>query len=148
MEVILRVDVPKLGQRGKVVDVASGYARNFLLPRKLAVPATAGNKKVVEQEKAAAARHEANEHTQAEELARQLADLTVTVARKSGEADQLFGSVTSLDVADALQAKGYHIDRRKIHLEEPIRHLGEYEVPLRLHREVIATLKLQVVQEE
>jgi large subunit ribosomal protein L9 len=148
MEVILRVDVPKLGQRGKVVNVASGYARNFLLPRKLAVPATSGNRKVVEQEKAAAARHEANERTQAEELARQLADLTVAVIRKSGEADQLFGSVTSLDVADALQAKGYHIDRRKIHLEEPIKHLGEYEIPLRLHREVIATLKLQVVQEE
>jgi large subunit ribosomal protein L9 len=148
MEVILRADVPKLGPRGKVVDVAPGYARNFLLPRKLAVPVTAGNKKVVEQEKAAGARREANERSQSEELARQLADLTVTVVRKAGEADQLFGSVTSLDVADAFQAKGYHIDRRKIDLEEPIKHLGEYEIPLRLHRDVSATLKLLVVQEE
>ena len=148
MEVILRADVPKLGQRGEVVNVAPGYARNFLLPRKLAVPATGGNKKVVEQEKAAASRLEANERSQAEELARQLADVSVTVARKSGEADQLFGSVTSLDIAAALEAKGYHIDRRKIHLEEPIKHLGEYEVPLYLHREVNTTLKLQVVREE
>ncbi len=148
MEVILRADVPKLGPRGKIVNVAQGYARNFLLPRKLAVPVTAGNKKVVEQEKASAARREANERSQSEELARQLADLTVTVARKAGEEDQLFGSVTSLDVADALQAKGYHIDRRKIEMEEPIKHLGEYEIPLRLHREVTATLKLLVVQEE
>ena len=148
MEVILRADVPKLGPRGKIVNVAQGYARNFLLPRKLAVPVTAGNKKVVEQEKASAARREANERSQSEELARQLADLTVTVARKAGEEDQLFGSVTSLDVADALQAKGYHIDRRKIEMEEPIKRLGEYEIPLRLHREVTATLKLLVVQEE
>ena len=148
MEVILRADVPKLGPRGKVVNVAPGYARNFLLPRKLAMPVTAGNKKVVEQEKAAGARREANERSQSKELARQLADLTVTVVRKAGEADQLFGSVTSLDVADAFQAKGYHIDRRKIDLEEPIKHLGEYEIPLRLHRDVSATLKLLVVQEE
>ena len=148
MEVILRADVPKLGHRGDLVDVAAGYARNFLLPRKLAVPATAGNKKVVEQEKAAGARREAKEQGQAAELARQLAEVTVTITRKASEADQLFGSVTSLDIADALQTKGYHIDRRNIHLEEPIKHLGEYEIPLRLHREVSTALKVQVVREQ
>lgn len=148
MEVILRADVPKLGHRGEVVKVADGYARNYLLPRKLAVTATAGNKKVVEQEKAAAARRETTERGQAEDLARQLANVTVTIARKAGEGDHLFGSVTSLDLAEALEAKGFRIDRRKIHLEEPIRNLGEYEVPLRLHREVNSALKVQVVREE
>lgn len=148
MEVILRADVPKLGHRGDVVKVAPGYARNFLLPRKLAVPATPGNTKVVEQEKAAAVRREATERGQADELARQFAGVTVTIARKVGEADHLFGSVTSLDIADALEAKGFHVDRRKIHLEEPIKHLGEYDVPLRLHRETTATLKVQVIREE
>ncbi len=147
MEVILRADVPKLGQRGQVVNVAPGYARNYLLPRKLAVPATGGNMKVVEQEKAAAVRREATEHGQAQDLAGQLAEVTVTIARKVGEADHLFGSVTALDIADALEAKGFHLDRRKIHLEEPIKHLGEYDVPLRLHRDLHTTLKVLVVRE-
>jgi large subunit ribosomal protein L9 len=147
MEVILRADVPKLGQRGQVVNVAPGYARNYLLPRKLAMPASAGNMKVVEQEKASAVRREATEHGQAQDLASQLAEVTVTIARKVGEADHLFGSVTALDIADALEAKGFHLDRRKIHLEEPIKHLGEYDVPLRLHRELHTTLKVQVVRE-
>lgn len=148
MEVILRADVPKLGQRGEVVKVAEGYARNYLLPRKLAVAATAGNRKVIEQEKAAFVRREASERGQAEELARQLSEIAVTIARKAGEADHLFGSVTSLDLAEALEAKGFHVDRRKILLEEPLKNLGEYEVPLRLHREVHASLKVQVVREE
>jgi len=147
MEVILRADVPKLGQRGQVVNVAPGYARNYLLPRKLAMPASAGNMKVVEQENASAVRREATEHGQAQALASQLAEVTVTIARKVGEADHLFGSVTALDIADALEAKGFHLDRRKIHLEEPIKHLGEYDVPLRLHRDLHTTLKVQVVRE-
>ncbi len=148
MEVILRADVPKLGHRGEVVKVADGYARNYLLPRKLAVAATPGNKKVVEQEKAAAVRREVTERGEAEQLAAQLAQVTVTIARKVGESDHLFGSVTSLDIAEALEAKGYHVDRRKIQLEEPLKNLGEYAVPLRLHREVSANLRVQVVRED
>ncbi len=148
MEVILRADVPKLGHRGEVVRVAEGYARNYLLPRRLAVAATPGNKKVVEQEKAAAVRREATERGDAENLSRQLEQVTVTIPRKAGETDQLFGSVTSLDIADALEAKGFHVDRRKIHLEEPYKMLGEYLVSLRLHREVTGHLKVLVVREE
>lgn len=147
MEVILRADVPKLGHRGEVVTVAAGYARNYLLPRKMAVMASAGNKKVIEQEKTAAVRRDVSDKAQAEQLAKMLADVTVVVARKAGEEDQLYGSVTSSDVAEALQAKGYTVDRRKIHVEDPIRTLGEFQVPLRLHHDVEATVKLQVVRE-
>lgn len=147
MEVILRADVPKLGHRGEVVTVAEGYARNYLLPRKMAVMASAGNKKVIEQEKVAAVRREVSDKAQAEQLAKMLADVTVVVARKAGEEDQLYGSVTSIDVAEALQAKGYTVDRRKIHVEDPIKTLGEFLVPLRLHHDVEATVKLQVVRE-
>jgi large subunit ribosomal protein L9 len=147
MEVILRADVPKLGHRGEVVNVAEGYARNYLLPRKMAVAATAGNRKVIEQEKAASVRREVTDKAQAEQLAKMLADVTVVVARKAGEEDQLYGSVTSIDVAEALQTKGYNVDRRKIHVEDPIRTLGEFQVPLRLHHDVEATVKLQVVRE-
>ncbi len=148
MDVILRADVPKLGHRGEVVKVAEGYARNFLLPRKLAVAATAGNKKVVEQERSAAVRREATERGEAEELARQMESVSVTIRRKAGESGQLFGSVTSMDVADGLEAKGFRVDRRKIQLEEPLKNLGDYEVPLRLHRDVTVKLKVQVVREE
>jgi large subunit ribosomal protein L9 len=147
MEVILRADVPKLGHRGEAVTVAEGYARNYLLPRKMAVMASAGNKKVIEQEKVAAVRREVSDKAQAEQLAKMLADVTVVVARKAGEEDQLYGSVTSIDVAEALQAKGYTVDRRKIHVEDPIKTLGEFQVPLRLHHDVEATVKLQVVRE-
>jgi large subunit ribosomal protein L9 len=147
MEVILRADVPKLGHCGEVVTVAEGYARNYLLPRKMAVMASAGNKKVIEQEKVAAVRREVSDKAQAEQLAKMLADVTVVVARKAGEEDQLYGSVTSIDVAEALQAKGYTVDRRKIHVEDPIKTLGEFQVPLRLHHDVEATVKLQVVRE-
>jgi len=147
MEVILRADVPKLGSRGDVVKVAAGYARNYLLPRKLAVPASSGNMKVIDQEKAAAVRREATERGGAEDLARQLGTVSVTIARKAGEGDHLFGSVTSIDIADALVAKGFHIDRRKIQLDDPIKNLGEFDVPLRLHRDVNTTLKVQVVRE-
>lgn len=147
MEVILRNDVPKLGHRGDIVKVAEGYARNYLLPRKLAVAATSGNKKVVEQEKASAVRREAVERGDAENLAKQLADVSVTIARKAGETEQLYGSVTSMDVADALEARGFKIDRRKIQLDEPLKNLGEYPVTLRLHRDVAVIVKVQIVRE-
>jgi large subunit ribosomal protein L9 len=146
MEVMLRADVNKLGRRGDVVQVADGYARNYLLPRKLAMPATPGNKKVIEQEKAAAIRHEADSRTQAEQLAGMLAGVTLTIARKAGEEDQLYGSVTAIDVAQALQDQGYTVDRRKIELDEPLKTLGEFDVPLRLHRDVEAKVKVQVVR--
>ena len=148
MEVILREDVPKLGHRGDLVRVADGFARNYLLPRRLAVNASSGNRKVVEQEKAAAVRRDATERGDAEKLAGLMQGLTLTISRKAGEGDHLFGSVTSLDVTDALAAKGYNVDRRKIHLDEPIKHLGEYDVPLKLHRDVNAMVKVQVVKEE
>ena len=147
LELILREDVAHLGQRGDVVQVKSGYARNYLLPQKLAVPLTEGNRKAVEQQKAAALRHEASEKSQVEQLAAMLASLTLTITRKAGETGALFGSVTSLDVGEALQQQGYEIDRRKILLEEPLKQLGEYQVPLRLHREVTASITVQVVAE-
>lgn len=147
MELILREDVPKLGRRGDVVQVSAGYGRNYLLPQKLAMAASAGNRKVVEQMKAAAVRKEATEKGEAEQLAQMIASVTVSVARKAGETGTLFGSVTSIDLAEALEKAGYQIDRRKIDLEDPIKQLGEYQVPVRLHREVTATVALHVVAE-
>jgi large subunit ribosomal protein L9 len=148
MEVILREDVAKLGHRGELVKVKEGYARNFLLPRKLAVAATAGNRKMVEQEKAAAVRREAVERGDAEKLASQLTGLAITVTRKAGDDGHLFGSVTGLDVSDGLAAKGFTIDRRKVHIDDPIKYLGEFDVPIKLHRDVVAHIKVQVVKEE
>ena len=148
MEIILREDVEKLGSRGAVVKVAAGYARNFLLPRKLAVPATDANKKIVEQERQAHLRKEAKLKTESEDLAKMLTGVSVTIAQKAGENDQLFGSVTSKDVADALAAKNYTIDRRKVQLDEPIKQLGEFKVPVRLHREVTAEITVNVVRED
>ena len=148
LELILREDVAHLGRRGDVIQVKNGYARNYLLPRKLAVPLTEGNRKAVEQQKASALRHEVSEKSEAEQLAAMLASLTLTIARKAGETGALFGSVTSLDVGEALQQQGYEIDRRKILLEEPLKQLGEYQVPLRLHREVTASITVQVVPEQ
>ncbi len=147
MEVILRNDVPKLGSRGDVVKVADGYARNYLLPRKLAVAATAGNKKVIEQEKAAHARRDAVERGEAENLGKQLEGFRVTIRRKAGEGDHLYGSVTNADIAEQLHARGYNVDRRKIQLDEPIKNLGEFDVALRLHRDVTATIKVEVTRE-
>lgn len=147
MEVILRDDVEKLGSRGDVVKVADGYARNFLLPKRLAVPATAANKKIVEQERQAHLRREATLKSEAEELAKLLNGVSVTIAQKAGEQEQLFGSVTAKDIAEALEKQNYSIDRRKIHLAEPIRQLGEFAVPVRLHREVTAEIKVVVVPE-
>jgi large subunit ribosomal protein L9 len=148
MEVILREDVEKLGNRGQVVKVAAGYARNFLLPKRLAVEANESNKKIVEQERQAYLRKEAKHKGEQEDLAKLLGDVTVSIAQKAGENDQLFGSVTSKDVADALAAKGYTVDRRKIQLEEPIKQLGEFKVPVRLHKDVTAEVTVRVTKEE
>jgi large subunit ribosomal protein L9 len=148
MEVILREDVDKLGTRGQLVKVASGYARNFLLPKRMAVAATESNKKIVEQERQAHLRREAKVVGEAGELGKLMGAVVVTISQKAGENGQLFGSVTSKDIADALEAQGYTIERRKIVLEEPIKSLGEFKVPLRLHREVTVEIAVNVVKEE
>src|SRR5205814_609242 len=147
MEVILREDIDKLGNRGEVVKVASGYARNFLIPKRLAVAATESNKKIVEQERQSHLRKEAKQQGEAQDLAKLLNGVSVTIAQKAGENDQLFGSVTSKDVADALEQKGYTIDRRKIQLDEPIKQLGEHKVVVRLHRDVTAEVTVNVVRD-
>jgi large subunit ribosomal protein L9 len=147
MEVILKEDVANLGHRGDVVKVADGYGRNFLLPRKLALQATQANKAVIEQMKAAAARRSAAEKVQAEELVAKLEPLVLSFTRKAGENGQLFGSVTSADIAGELGAKGFETDRRKIQLSDPLKSLGEYTVGIKLHREVTAHVKVQVVAE-
>ena len=147
MEVILKEDVNNLGSRGDVVKVAEGYGRNFLLPRKLAIEATSGNKKVVEQMKAAAVRRSAKEKSQAEELSKQFDGLSVSFHRKSGEQEQLFGSVTSSDLAEALEKKGFSVDRRKIQLHEPLKSLGEFTVPIKLHKDVTTHLKVIIEKE-
>lgn len=148
MELILRDDIDKLGNRGDVVKVADGYARNFLLPRRLAVPATEANKKIVEQERQAHLRREAHLKGEAEDLAKLLGGVMVTIAQKAGEADQLFGSVTAKDIAEALEKQNFSIERRKIQLAEPIRQLGEHTVAVKLHREVEAQIQVNVVREE
>ncbi len=148
MEVILREDIDKLGSRGEMVKVAAGYARNFLLPKKLAVAATDSNRKIVEQERQSHLRKEAKQIGEAQELAKLVGAVTVTITRKAGEADQLFGSVTANDIADALTLQHYNIERRKIQLEDPIRTLGEHKVTVRLHREVTADVTVNVVREE
>jgi large subunit ribosomal protein L9 len=148
MEVILREDIEKLGVRGQVVKVAPGFARNFLLPKRMAVAATEANKKIVEQERQAHLRREAKLKGEAEDLSKLLTGVTVTIAQKAGEADQLFGSVTSKDIAEALEKQNFTIDRRKVLLEEPIKQLGEFKVPVRLHKEVTAEITVIVAKEE
>ncbi len=148
MEVILREDIEKLGSRGQLVKVAPGFARNFLLPKRLAVPATEANKKIVEQERQAALRREAKEANEAQELAKLLAPVVITIAQKAGENDQLFGSVTSADIAARLEDQKFHIDRKKIVLHDPIKQLGEHTVTLKLHREVSVDIKVNVVKED
>ena len=148
MEIILREDIDKLGARGQVVKVASGYARNFLLPRRLAVTATDSNRKIVEQERQAHLRKDAKLQSEAQDLAKLLSALTVNISRKAGENDQLFGSVTANDIADALTAQNYTVDRRKIQLDEPIRSLGERKVPVRLHKDVVAEITVNVSRQE
>lgn len=147
MEIILREDVEKLGARGQVLKVANGYARNYLLPKRLAVAATEANKKIVEQERQAHVRREAKAQGEAEDLAKLMSGVTVTIAQKAGESDQLFGSVTSKDIAEGLEKQNFSVDRRKIQLEEPIKQLGEHKVTVRLHREVPVEITVQVVRE-
>jgi large subunit ribosomal protein L9 len=141
MEVILKEDINKLGHRGDVVKVAEGYGRNYLIPRKLAIEATTGNKAVIEQMKAASVRKSAKEKGSADELGKQLSGLVLEFTRKSGEHDQLFGSVTSSDIAKAMEAKGFNIDRRKIDLDVPLKTVGQFDVPVKLHREVTVNVK-------
>jgi large subunit ribosomal protein L9 len=148
MEVILREDLEKLGTRGSVVKVANGYARNFLLPKRLAVAATESNKKIVEQEREAYLRREAKAKGDAEDLAKLMANVTLTFRHRVGENDHLFGSVTAKDIADALEAQRFHIDRRKVHLDEPIRTLGQHKVSLRLHRDVSTDINVVVEPEQ
>ena len=147
MEIILREDIEKLGSRGALVKVADGYARNFLLPKRLAVPATASNKKIVEQEREAYLRREAKQKGEAEGLAQIMENVRLTFKHRVGENDHLFGSVTAKDIADVLEAQNYHVERRRVLLEEPIRTLGEFKVPVRLHREVIAEITVVVEPE-
>jgi large subunit ribosomal protein L9 len=148
MEVILKEDVADLGFRGEVVKVADGYARNFLLPRKLAMQATAANKAVIAQMKAAAARRSASEKAQAEDLVTKIEPLVLSFTRKAGDAGHLFGSVTSADIAAELAAQGHEVDRRKIQLGDPIKSVGDFKVPIRLHREVTARVNVKVQAEE
>jgi large subunit ribosomal protein L9 len=147
MEVILKEDIINLGNRGDVVKVADGYGRNYLLPRKLAMQATAANKAVIEQMKASAARRSASEKALAEELAVKLAPVSLSFTRKSGESGRLFGSVTTADISTELEAAGFEVDRRKIHLDEPLKSVGEFSVPIRLHREVTAHIKVTIAAE-
>ena len=147
MEVILREHVDHLGKRGEIVKVSDGYARNYLLPRKLALLATDGNKKHVERERKIMETRESEEKGQAEGIATRLSAIDIAIARRVGDTEQLYGSVTASDIADFLKAKGFEIDRRKLILPEPIKAVGEYNVPLKLHREVTVPLKVRVVKE-
>jgi large subunit ribosomal protein L9 len=147
MEVILKEDVQKLGSRGDVVKVADGYGRNYLLPRKLAIEATKANRAVIEQMKAAAVRRSAREKADAEALSTQFNNLSLTFQRRSGEHDQLFGSVTSGDVAAEMEKKGFSVDRRKIQLHEPLKSLGEFTIPVKLHKDVTAHVRVVIEKE-
>ena len=147
MEVILKEDVINLGHRGDVVKVADGYGRNFLLPRKLAMQATEANKAIIEQMKHAAARRSATEKAQAEELVAKLEPIALSFTRKSGAEGHLFGSVTSADIAAELASKGFEIDRRKIQLSEPLKSVGDFTVPVKLHRDVTARVRVKVTAE-
>ncbi|MGI8783614.1 MAG: 50S ribosomal protein L9 [Acidobacteriota bacterium] len=145
MQIILTEDVDNLGKRGDVVKVTGGYGRNFLLPKRLAVEATTGNMRVLEQRRSAFARRETREKGEAELLCQQLAEFALAFGRKAGDNGILYGSVTSPDIAHLLEARSFHIDRRKITLREPIKTTGQYDIPLKLHREVVAQLKVVVV---
>ena len=147
MEVILREHVEHLGQRGDVVKVADGYARNYLLPRKLALTVTEGNRKQIARERKVADKREADERVAAEAMAARFVGLEIAIARRVGETEALYGSVTSADIAEALAAKGFEVDRRRVQLAEPIKQLGEFDVPVRLHRDVTATVKVVVTRE-
>lgn len=145
MEVILREHVEHLGKRGDVVKVAAGYARNFLLPRKLALAVTEASKRQIERERASAEAREAEETAAARAQADKLEQAEVVIARRAGEGDALYGSVTSADIAESLAAQGFEIDKRKIQLADPIRSISETTVPVKLHRDVTANVKVKVV---
>ena len=145
MEVILREHVDNVGKRGEIVKVADGFARNYLLPRKLALPVTPGNLKHIERERAKFDAREAEERQGAQAVATKLVGIVVLISRKVGETEALYGSVTSADIATSLASQGLEIDKRKIQLHEPIKRLGEYEVPIKLHRDVVAPIKVKVV---
>ena len=146
-KILLREDVDDLGARGEIVRVRAGYARNYLLPRKLAVEATSSNVKAIELERAALLKKEAAARATATGQGEQIGKLVLEFKRKSGEQGALYGSVTSMDIAEALQERGYEIDRHRIHLREPIKRLGDFQVPLRLHREVSIDLQVKVSPE-
>lgn len=148
MQIILREDIDKLGNRGDLVKVKDGYARNFLLPRRLAVTANESNKKIVEQERQAHLRKEATLKGQAEELGKLMANLSIVIKQKAGENDHLFGSVTAQDIANALEAQKYTIDRKKIVLDEPIKQLGDYKVTVKLHKDVSVEIPVSVTKDE
>jgi len=148
MEVILREHIDNLGRRGDIVKVAAGYARNYLLPRKLALAVNEGNKRQIDRERKNAEARELEEKSQAEAFAARLAELDVAIARRVGDNDTLYGSVTSADIASALAAKGFEIDRRKIVLAEPLKALGQVTVPIKIHRDVTAQVKVSVVPEK
>ena len=147
MEVILRDHVENLGQRGEIVKVADGYARNYLLPRNLALPATDSNRKRIDRERKVNETREAEERSAAEALAARLASLDIAIGRKVGENDQLYGSVTNADIAEVLAGKGFEIDRRKILLADPLKSIGDVQVPVKLHRDVTAQVRVRVVKE-
>lgn len=148
MKIILQENVDKLGTRGAVVDVAPGYARNYLLPRNMAIPATAGNLKSLEKRRGTFAKKEAVERESAQQLAQTIGTLSVTIRRKSGENDQLFGSVTAADIAEAIAAQGHTVEKRRVQLSEPLKTLGERDVTVRLYHDVTASIKVIVAKEE
>lgn len=147
MKIVLREDVDKLGDRGQVVNVAAGYARNFLFPKALAFEATAGNMRQIDLRKKVWVVREAKETDDANKLAARIAEIRIVIAKKVGEQDALYGSVTTQEIADLLKAKGVDVDRRKIHLHEPIRSIGTFVVPIKIHRQVSASVSVQVVPE-
>jgi large subunit ribosomal protein L9 len=147
MEVILREHVDHLGRRGDLVKVADGYARNYLLPRKMALLATEGNKKQIERERVKFDMKELEDQKIAQAVAERMAGVEIEIARKVGETEALYGSVTSGDITEALAAKGFELDRRKLQLPEPIKKLGDYTIPVKLHRDVTTNLKVRVVAE-
>jgi len=147
MRIVLREDVDKLGRRGEIVEVAEGYARNFLLPKRVALAATEGNLKTIERERRRYVVHQAKEKEDADAIARRLSGISCTIVRKVGENEVLYGSVTASDIAEYLEKEGVEVDKRRIHLDEPIKSLGIYSVPIRLHPEVTAEVKVWVVKE-
>lgn len=148
MEVILREHVEHLGARGDVVKVTPGYARNYLLPRKLALAVTDNNKRQIDREKKLAEARDMEERSAAEAVAARMGALEIEIARRTGENDALYGSVTSADIAEALKAKGFEVDKRKIQMPDPIKSLGESTIPVKIHREVTAQVKVKVVSDK